>query len=114
LPGRRNYIVTRQTGPALEALRALGAYTASSVEDALAQCRAQVPCPSEVWVIGGAQIYAQAEALANWAEVTQVDMGVKGDAFAPTLGTQWEVTESLSVTTASGIQLLFQRYARQA
>lgn len=113
LPGRRNYVITRQTGPALEALRELGAHTANSLEDALAQCRAQVPRPSEVWVIGGAQIYAQAEALANWAQITWVGMDATGDAIAPKLNSDWVLIGNKDEVSKSGISLAFHTYSRQ-
>lgn len=45
-----------------------------------------------VWVMGGAQIYAQALPLADFAMVTHVDLDVHGaDAFAPEIPRDWSV-----------------------
>src|SRR5574343_1074700 len=58
LPGRTNVVVTRQAD-----WQAPGATPATSLAQALQQC-AQAP---DVWVIGGAQLYALAEPLAHSA-----------------------------------------------
>ena len=84
LPGRTNVVITRQTG-----WQAEGAQTAGSLIDALALCQ----LASDVWIIGGAQIYAQAEPLASRIEVTHIDKIYQGDAFAPTLGSQWQQSQ---------------------
>src|SRR6185369_3573759 len=81
LPGRTNIVVTRQTD-----WQSAGATRAGSLEEALALC-AGAP---EVWVIGGAQIYAQALPLAHMAEVTEIEIDVDGDAFAPTFDGAWK------------------------
>jgi dihydrofolate reductase len=43
-----------------------------------------------LWVIGGAEIYAQALPLASTVVVTEIDVEVQGDAHAPKLGTEWK------------------------
>ena len=45
--------------------------------------------PATVWVIGGAQIYAQALPLAQRVEVTEIAQDFAGDAHAPELGPEW-------------------------
>ncbi|MBA3592633.1 MAG: dihydrofolate reductase [Pseudomonadota bacterium] len=98
LPGRTNIVITRQTD-----WQAEGATRAGSLEEALAQAS---PAP-EIWVIGGAQIYAQAEPLASRAEVTEIAQDFDGDAYAPTLGPAWrEIARSTGVS-AKGLAFTF-------
>lgn len=96
LPGRRNVVITRQAD-----WQARGAEVAHSLQVALALL-AEEP---EVWVMGGAQIYAQAEPLAQRAVITEIDLEVSGDAFAPTLGPEWcETSRSDTRTSQSGLR----------
>ena len=104
LPGRLNVVVTRQEG-----WQAEGALSAASLEAALALC-AQAP---DTWVIGGAQIYAQALPLAHSVVVTEIDLHVAGDAFAPVLGDQWQEASRQSHTSAQGLPFSFVTYTRQ-
>ena len=67
LPGRRNLVVTRQRDWSAD-----GAISASSLQHALDNCAASDPLPSEVWITGGAELYAQASALAHRAVVTEL------------------------------------------
>ena len=103
LPGRLNVVITRQAN-----WRAAGAQTAGSLQDALALC----PAASDVWIIGGAQIYAQAEPLASRIEVTHIDKDFVGDAFAPTLGPQWQQGQREDHTSASGLDFSFITYTQ--
>ena len=76
LPGRFNVVITRQLD-----WQAEGAHRASSLGEALHPFQ-----PTEtVWIIGGAQIYAQALPLADEVVVTEIDADFEGDAFAPAL-----------------------------
>ena len=104
LPGRTNVVITRQTG-----WQAEGAQTAGSLIDALALCQ----LASDVWIIGGAQIYAQAEPLASRIEVTHIDKIYQGDAFAPTLGSQWQQTQKVAQVSSTGLNFSFITYTRQ-
>ena len=98
LPGRTNIVVTRQTD-----WHADGAQVAHSVAQALALC-AQDAHP---WVIGGAQIYAQALPLATCVVVTEIDAEFEGDAYAPTLGPEWQESQRISHTSANGLRFSF-------
>lgn len=104
LPGRRNIVVTRQPQ-----WQAPGAERAGSLEAALALCAGD-DAPEQVWVIGGAQLYAQALAFARVAEVTEIDRDYEGDAFAPTLGRGWREARRAPHTSASGIPFSFVTY----
>jgi dihydrofolate reductase len=77
LPGRRNVVVSRNPG-----WHADGAERAESLDDAL---RLLEGAP-QVFVIGGAGLYAEALAVADELVVTEIDAEVEGDVFFPT----WE------------------------
>jgi dihydrofolate reductase len=84
LPGRRNIVVTRNAQ-----YTAAGAEVVASLPAALALC-ADV---DEVFVIGGAELYAQALPLAQRAIVTEIDADFDGDAYFPALDArQWQET----------------------
>ena len=101
LPGRLNIVVTRQTD-----WRSDGALRAASIEDAMRLC-GDVP---DAWIMGGAEIYRQAEPLASTAVVTEIDADFEGDAFAPTLSPAWQETARESHVAASGLAFSFVTY----
>ena len=103
LPGRTNIVVTRQSDWQPE-----GANTAGSLQAALAQCQTA----SNVWIIGGAQIYAQAEPLAIRIEVTDIYKTYEGDAFAPVLGAQWQQGQKQHHVSSTGLNFSFCTYTR--
>jgi dihydrofolate reductase len=83
LPGRRNIVVTRSA-----TWRAEGAERAGSLEEAL-ELSGDSPW---TWVVGGGQLYREAIGRADRLEVTELDVSVDGDTFAPDRGT-WITTE---------------------
>jgi dihydrofolate reductase len=104
LPGRDNIVVTRQAG-----WQAAGARRADGLDAALALC-ADAP---EVWVIGGAQIYAQAAAIARRAVVTEIGRDFEGDARAPELDpTAWRETARAAHVAADGLPFDVVTYER--
>lgn len=103
LPDRLNLVVTRQSD-----WQAQGAQAAASLQDALAHC-GNAP---DAWVIGGAQIYAQALALAYSVVVTEIDLQVQGDAFAPELDADWRESSRESHISAQGLAYSFLNYQR--
>ena len=105
LPGRRNLVLTRQAD-----WQENGAERASSLAQALSLCEQG----DTVWVIGGAQLYAQALPLADVVEVTEIDQAFDGDAHAPNLGPEWQETAREAHTSANGLGFSFVRYVRQA
>lgn len=98
LPGRTNVVITRQADWSVA-----GALRAASLEEALHLCAGQ----PHAWVIGGAQIYAQALPLAHTAVVTEIDTLVEGDAFAPTFGPDWRETAREAHVAANGLHYSF-------
>ena len=103
LPGRTNIVVTRQSD-----WQAEGARRATSLADAVAQCAAE----QTAWVIGGAQIYAQALPLADCVEVTEIEQDFDGDAVAPTLGSAWAESARSRHVSTNGLPFSFVTYVR--
>ena len=98
LPGRRNIVLTRQAH-----WQAEGAERADGLPQALALCEGA----AQVWVIGGAQIYAQAQALAQRVEVTEIHQAFEGDAHAPELGPQWQEVAHSTGLSKTGLNYSF-------
>jgi dihydrofolate reductase len=98
LPGRSNVVVTRQAD-----WQATGALRADSLATAMRLCGDA----EHVWVIGGAQLYALAEPLAETAVITEIDRDVEGDAFAPSFGPAWRETAREEHATANGLHYRF-------
>jgi dihydrofolate reductase len=91
LPGRRNIVVTRNAG-----FVAPGADVVTSLTAALALCHGV----AEVFIIGGAELYAQALPLATRAIVTEIDADFDGDAHFPALDPRhWRETARLPGAT---------------
>lgn len=105
LPGRTNIVITRQP-----AWQADGAQRAGDLHAAL-RLADDVP---DVWVIGGAQIYAQAMPLAQRVEVTEIDQPFDGDAFAPALDASLRETSRRAQVSAGGLPFSFVTYERRA
>ena len=103
LPGRVNIVVTRQVD-----WQAEGADRAGSIAEACTLC----PADSDAWVIGGAEIYAQALPLAQSAMVTEINSIFGGDAFAPTFDTTWREASREAHTSSTGLGFSFVRYLR--
>lgn len=74
LPGRRNIVVTGS-----DSWQADGAERAGSLDAALELVREV----SAAWVIGGARLFVEAIDRADVLEVTELDLEVDGDTFAP-------------------------------
>jgi len=103
LPGRLNVVVTRQIE-----WQADGAVAANSLQAACAAC----PPDSTAWVIGGAELYAQALVLANTAVVTEIDADFEGDAFAPQFGPEWREVTRDSHLSSTGLGYSFVTYQK--
>lgn len=108
LPGRDNVVVTRQNGwlpsPASDRV-----HVATDLDAALATAAA---LGQSVWVIGGAQIYAQSLALADEVWVTEIDQDFDGDAYAPVLDGQWQEVSRERHTSGNGLPFAFVCYRR--
>ena len=85
LPKRTNIVITR-ADRSFE-----GALTAHSLEEAIAMAKED----GEVFVIGGAQIYAEALSIADRMYITRVERDYEGDTSFPEIDfSQWELVAS--------------------
>ena len=113
LPGRTNIVVTRQKN-----WNFAGALVAQSVEEALEigqQFRAeQNSLADEMMVIGGAEIYRHALAIADRVYLTKIDVNIDGgDAFFPELSpTQWALISELPGDNDATLKHTFLIYER--
>lgn len=105
LPGRINAVLTRN-----ENCNENGAQVFHDLREALTFFQDQ----TEVWVIGGAEIYAQALPHAQRIVVTEIDADFEGDAYAPILGAQWQVQSREAHVSASGLRFAFVTYVTEA
>jgi dihydrofolate reductase len=75
LPGRVNFVITRQKDYRIE-----GAKTVGSLQAALDQCRLFA---SECFIIGGGEIYREALARVDQLYLTLIHQEIEGDAYFP-------------------------------
>lgn len=103
LPGRPNIVLTRDS-----LFNAPGATVAVTFPLALNHCNF-MQGHDDVWVIGGAEIYALAAPYAHRAMVTEIDLNVPGDTFAPVLdeSTGWSEVSREEHISAKGVVYRF-------
>jgi dihydrofolate reductase len=90
LPGRRNVVLTHHPEGDFP-----GAETAGSVEEVRERF-------GDVWIMGGAGVYAAFLPYADLVVRTEIDLAVAGDTFAPELGAQWQARPGEWRTPESG------------
>ena len=104
LPGRRNIVATRNRD-----YRAEGAEVVASLDDALALA---APAP-QVFVIGGAAIYASALPRADELLLTEIDAVFAADTFFPAWDRQqFELAAREERSTDDGLRYAFCTYKR--
>lgn len=102
LPDRRNVVLTRHPDYVAE-----GATVVPTLEQAVAG--------EDIWVVGGAEIYALALPLASRCEVTEVDIDLPvqdGDAVAPLLDHSWQSSTGEWLTSRTGLRYRYLTYHR--
>ena len=107
LPGRTNVVVSRQE-LALE-----GARTVHSFDEA----RALFPADEEIFVIGGAQIYAEALPAAGRLRLTRVHRAYEGDTRIPEWNPhEWRLVRSESLAGGERYEypFTFEDYERRS
>ena len=105
LPGRRNIVISRTAGYAAEGCEVAGSFGA-----ALAACRTG---SDEIFVIGGAQIYAEALPLARRLYLTEIRRDYEGDAHFPALSRrEWNEIRREPYISEDGITCEFVIYER--
>ncbi len=109
LPGRMNVVISSDAATR-ENLKKNGASPAHQLSEALLIC--EQLGSTEVWVIGGAQIYAQTLPLANRLVITDLDAEYAGDAFAPIVDASWKAVEHHAHIAAAGLHYSFTTYLK--
>ena len=105
LPGRRNIVITRNPQ-----WQAQGAEQADSLHAALALVKNE----PKAFVIGGAEIYAQALPLADELVLTEIDADFDADTFFPTWDrAQFVASSSDAQTSEQGHRYRWVTYQRQ-
>lgn len=107
LPDRENVVLSRRPGLALP-----GARVVTSVGEVL-----DLAAGREAWVIGGGQVYRAFEPAADRLVVTEIDLDVDGDTWAPVVDpSRWAevpVGGHGWATSTSGARYRFRTYARR-
>jgi len=105
LPGRTNVVLTSDPGWSAD-----GAHRAGSVAEVLA-------AHDRIWVIGGGAVYSAFLPYADRLVVTDVDVAVDGDTWAPAVAGGWvrvarTPDEGWSFSSASGLRYAVSQYVR--
>ena len=98
LDGRTNIVVTRQKD-----FKAEGCVIVNSIQDALNECKKKNAVPAgrqetEVFIIGGADIYNQTIDIADKIHYTKIHHVFEGDAFFPKVETnKWKLVSKKDI-----------------
>ena len=105
LPGRISVVVTRNPD-----YQAEGCIIASSLEQALNLSSSD----SQIFVIGGGELYRQAMPLTSRLYVTQIDQAFDGDTLFPTIEPElWDVEKKEEPAEKDGLRYSFVNYVRR-
>ncbi|CAH1210957.1 Dihydrofolate reductase [Candidatus Nitrotoga sp. BS] len=107
LPGRTTVVVTRN-----DALKIEGSIMAYSLEDAINACAED----DEIFIVGGAELYALAMPLVDTIYLTEISQDVTGDAYFPEFDkTLWQelAREQCSQETPQALEFNFVTYGRK-
>lgn len=106
LPGRKSLIVSRNTDYAVN-----GAHVVRSLTDAFTLCENE----SEVFVIGGAELYRTALDYSQRIYMTEINLDVEGDAYFPPIdASDWKEISRTSHRNEQGIEYSFVTLEKQA
>lgn len=95
LPGRQNILITRKHD-----YQVPGGFVASSLQEALNSCPQDC---SEVFIIGGAEIYAMAMPQVDRIYLTWIKKDIQGDTYFPEIEpSAFRETESLEFAGGDG------------
>lgn len=98
LPGRRNLVVTRNPAQSIAGVELCG-----SLEEALGRC----PQGDEVFVTGGAGLYAEALRWADRLLITEIGRSFEGDTYFPTIPDDFKETSRTEGQSADDPSLAF-------
>ena len=104
LPGRDSIVVTRRAG-----YEAPGASVAASLQAAIALCAGE----PVAFVIGGAELYAEALPLADGLVLTEIDRDYEGDTRFPAWDRgAWRASQREEHASADGLRFRFVLYEK--
>ncbi|WP_062134750.1 dihydrofolate reductase [Demequina aestuarii] len=108
LPGRVNIVIT--SGGTVQGADATVGSLAAAIEVA-----ARRGDGADAWVIGGGRVYGEALPMVDQLEVTEIDLEVDGDTFAPAIDAAvWEIAaEDPWLTSRTGLRYRFLTYVRR-
>lgn len=103
LPGRENYILSRNPSASVEGARVL-----HSVEEAVALC------PPDTFVIGGESVYRALLPYCDTAFLTKIDAAFPADSFFPDLDAlpQWAVAREEAPLREGELEFRYVTYKR--
>lgn len=107
LPGRITVVVTRN-----EALKIDGCIMAHSLEEAIKACAGD----DEIFIVGGAELYALAMPWVETIHLTEINLDVAGDTYFPEFDkTQWQelAREQHSQKSPQALEYHFVTYGRK-
>jgi dihydrofolate reductase len=105
LPGRRTIVVSRDPGWAHP-----GCERAGSLDEAIGLCAGS----PEVFVVGGAQVYAEALPRADRLLVTDIELDVEGDAFFPPIDASgWRLLAEAPAVSRTGLRYTIRTWERR-
>ena len=107
LPGRTTVVVTRN-----QALKIEGCIVAYSLEEAISACAGD----DEIFIVGGAELYALAMPLVDTIYLTEIKLDVAGDAHFPKFDKkilQELAREQYSQETPQALEYHFVTYGRR-
>jgi dihydrofolate reductase len=88
LPGRTTVIVTRNPHLTID-----GCIVVHSLQDAIKACADE----KEIFIVGGAELYAQSLEIVNTMYITEIQQDVEGDAHFPEVDKrQWKESSRMS------------------
>ena len=106
LPGRTTVIVTRNPSYKIE-----GALIAHNLEAAIDLCQHD----TEVFLIGGAELYLAGLSLASKLYITEIALAPAGDAFFPEVNAKvWSEISREAHTSAQGLTFSYVTYTRKS
>ena len=107
LPGRTTVVITRN-----DALKIEGCIMAYSLEEAIKACAGD----DEIFIVGGAELYALAMPLVETIYLTEINRDVAGDTYFPEFDkTQWQELsrEQCNQESPQALEYHFVTYGRK-
>lgn len=114
LPGRTNIVMSRNSDYLAE-----GALVVSDVDSAIVEAQAAVAADSSsmIWVMGGGSVYRLFMDYVQTLEVTDINLKVEGDTFAPEVPEGFEVKSRTPqigwLASRTGVEYAFTTFIRK-